>query len=202
MHELIEFLIKYSGSLTAISSIIVAVCTAIYAYLTVHLVRETKRLREAQTEPLIEIRYELSEYNCNIVYLVVRNIGAGPAYNLRFSWDLKCPEDIKKESSKILTHLEETRALKDRMEYLGPGQKFSTLLSAALREIDTELKIEFNCEYDTYNGIRKKKSYVLDLSELRGISYATHPLWKISESLENIHKDIKSITLKTTKQRN
>jgi hypothetical protein len=55
MDALFEFLNKNSGALSVLFSAAVTVATVVYAILTWKLVRETMLLREAQTEPRIEI---------------------------------------------------------------------------------------------------------------------------------------------------
>ena len=49
------------------------------------LVRETKLLRVAQTEPQVTVRVEPSEVWINLINLVVENTGAAPAFDVKLS---------------------------------------------------------------------------------------------------------------------
>jgi hypothetical protein len=53
---IIEIINQNSGLMTLLFSGVVAVSTLIYAILTWQLVSETRKTREAQTEPKIEVR--------------------------------------------------------------------------------------------------------------------------------------------------
>ena len=64
---------------------VVAGSTVAYAVLTWRLVAETRRLREAQTEPRVSMRLELAErVGHGGIELLIRNEGQGPAQNIRF----------------------------------------------------------------------------------------------------------------------
>ena len=84
MDTLFEFLTKNSGALSILFSAAVTVATVVYAILTWKLVTETRLLREAQTEPRIEITAQPFETAYNLLRLQVRNTGLGPAQRLRF----------------------------------------------------------------------------------------------------------------------
>ena len=82
--QLINLLNNNSGALQALFAGIVMLATVVYAYLTAQLVAETKRMREVQTEPNIEITASPREEFVNIITLRIENIGLGPAYNIDF----------------------------------------------------------------------------------------------------------------------
>ena len=65
---------------------VVAGSTMIYAILTWRLVSETKKMREAQTEPRISIRIELDRSGDHEYELVISNEGPGVAMNVKFSF--------------------------------------------------------------------------------------------------------------------
>ncbi len=64
-------------------TIIMAFSTLAYAVLTVILVYETRRLRQVQAEPEIVIYLAESKFVTSTFDVVVRNIGATPAYKLK-----------------------------------------------------------------------------------------------------------------------
>ena len=83
--EAIAFLNSSSGALTVLFTAVVAISTVAYAILTWSFVSETKRMREVQTEPKIEITLKPLDFAINIVRLHIRNIGLGPARNVKFT---------------------------------------------------------------------------------------------------------------------
>ena len=73
--------------LMVIFTAVVALSTGVYAVLTWQLVSETRRLREAQTEPRVSVMLELAErVGHGGMELVIRNEGQGPAQNIRFKF--------------------------------------------------------------------------------------------------------------------
>ncbi|GJG86826.1 hypothetical protein tb265_20070 [Gemmatimonadetes bacterium T265] len=56
---------------------------AVYTGLTWRQLRETSRLRQAQTDPAVIVYLEQSPHAFQVVNLVVRNVGAGTAYRVR-----------------------------------------------------------------------------------------------------------------------
>ncbi len=83
--NLIQFLNQNSGALTVLFTGVVTVSTVVYAVLTAVLVSETKKMREVQTEPRIEITLHPFESAINIVRLHIKNIGLGPAEDIKFN---------------------------------------------------------------------------------------------------------------------
>jgi primosomal protein N'' len=55
--DLIAFLNANTGALNLLFAGVVAAATVVYAWLTAKLVAETRRLRQVQTEPHIEVFY-------------------------------------------------------------------------------------------------------------------------------------------------
>ena len=55
MAEYLKYLNDNAGALNALFSGVVALATVVYAVLTAKLVRETRNLREVQTEPRVEV---------------------------------------------------------------------------------------------------------------------------------------------------
>ena len=84
MNALFEFLNQNSGALSVLFSAVVTVATVVYAILTWKLVAETRLLREAQTEPCVEITAQPLETAFNLLRLQIRNTGMGAARQLRF----------------------------------------------------------------------------------------------------------------------
>ena len=59
---MIEFLNNNSGALNAIFSLVVAIATVAYVFLTRSVVNETLLLRKAQTDPLVSISVDTFDF--------------------------------------------------------------------------------------------------------------------------------------------
>ena len=70
------WLIMFSG--------IVAVSTVAYAILTWRLVGETKKVRLAQTEPMVSVTHHPSKKGPEFIDFRIKNVGAGPALDITF----------------------------------------------------------------------------------------------------------------------
>jgi hypothetical protein len=87
MINILNFLNENNGAFSLIFSCVVALATVIYAVLTWRLVSETRRMREAQTEPNIFVNLQPREEWINFIDMVIQNIGSGPAYNIHMIYD-------------------------------------------------------------------------------------------------------------------
>jgi hypothetical protein len=181
---------KNAGALSAIFSGVVTVATVIYAWLTAKLVNETRRMREAQTEPHIQVAYRTRDEWINLLDVAVRNIGLGPAYDITFQ--LRA-EHISDEKNDLVDSLGKLGCFSKGLAYLGPNQEFSSfwtsLMDGHASKLDTRVFV--TCRYRNATGTRYEVQCVLDLSELKGISrIGEPPLLKIGKQLESMAKDL------------
>ena len=112
----LEFLNQNSGAFAVIFSAVVAIATIVYAILTWRLVSETRKMREAQTEPKISATIQPREEWINFIDMVIQNIGLGPAYNIKFEIN----PDFEYIKGKFLSEL---GFMKNALKYLAPNQK-------------------------------------------------------------------------------
>jgi len=195
MDELITYLNSNNGFFSLIFSFLVMVSTIVYAILTIILVSETRRMREIQTEPKIQIILETFETSINTIKLNIKNIGQGPALNIVFSPTViaggEKGEDVLKKFSSV-------KVFSSGLNYLGPSQYFNTnyynVLSMKVEELfNIVIKIEVK-----YNSITNKKYndiITIDFRELEGMYQLGKPnLFSIAQSLEKIEKTLHNIT--------
>lgn len=114
----IAFLNANAGALNPLFAAVVAIATGVYAWLTAKLVAETRYLREAQTEPRIEVSYRPRDEWISLIDIVIKNIGCGPAYDLSFSSSATVSN---RGSEELLSRLKELKSLNSGIAYLGPG---------------------------------------------------------------------------------
>jgi len=113
---LMEFLNENSGAFAVIFSALVAIATIVYAILTWKLVSETRKMREAQTEPKVSVTIQPREEWINFIDMVIQNIGLGPAYNIKFEIN----SDFEYMKGKFLSEL---GFMKNGLKYLALNQK-------------------------------------------------------------------------------
>lgn len=185
---------KNSGALSAIFSGVVTVATVIYAWLTAKLVNETRRMREAQTEPSLHVVYRNREEWINLLDIAVRNIGLGAAYDVTFEIRAELRDGDKND---LVDSLGKLGCFEKGLVYLGPNQEFTSfwtnLMDGQASKLDTRVFI--HCRYRSATGVRYENQCVLDLSEIKGISrIGEPPLLKIAKQLEAIAKDLNHLT--------
>jgi len=188
--NLIQFLNQNSGALTVVFTAVVTISTVVYAVLTAVLVSETKKMREVQTEPKIQITLRPLESAINIVRLHIKNIGLGPAENLKFTPTVVSGGEA---AEKLLNEFTESNFFKTGLKYFGPGQETYSHYTQMTK--DHEQKIQsvllFEMEYKSATGKKYCEKTVIDMSEMKGSYQLGKPnLYAISQSLEKMQKDI------------
>ena len=181
---------KNAGFIGLVFSLVVTVATVVTACLNARLVSETRRMREAQTEPHIQVTYKIRDEWINLLDVSIRNIGLGPAYDISF--ELRS-EAINEEKNDLIASLERLNCFSKGLAYLGPDQDFSSFWTNLTDSHSSKLetRVEVICRYRNATNVNYTIPCVLDLSELKGISRIGEPaLYKISKQMESIAKNI------------
>jgi hypothetical protein len=189
IESLLGVIEQNAGVLTLIFSSIVAISTAVYAILTWRLVTETKEMRKAQTEPKVSIHMQPDESTRGIFYLIIENIGMGPAYNITFKLD----NDIERAPGYFLS---KNGFFEKGISFLPPHQRYSILFTTWLVDYENKINSEANIEvkYRDCSGFEYSDHYSIDLSLFKDlIRSANSSQDAIAKSLENIHQDIANI---------
>jgi hypothetical protein len=192
--NIISFLNANAGVLNLLFAVVVAAATVVYAWLTAKLVAETRQLREAQTEPRIEVFYRPRDEWIALLDIVIKNIGSGPAYDLTFSCSAIVPN---KGSEELLSRLKELKSLSSGIAYLGPGQEFFsywTRMTDNFKEkLETQILVRSN--YRSATGRAYARQHVLDLSELKGVErIGEPPLLKIAKNVEKFQEQMQRLS--------
>jgi hypothetical protein len=175
-----------SGAFNVLFAGTVAVSTVFYAILTFVLVWETRRLRKVQTEPKISVYIEPEERWLNLIDLVIKNIGQGPAYDLRFT----CPEDFKlsPKREKTLSSLSFLRGI----DYLAPEQRIRTFLTDAVYILGQQTARSFQITATYRNAPNGKgrgfqETFNIDFDQLRGFEVIGEPpLYSIAKNVKEL----------------
>ena len=192
--EILDFLNKNSGALTVLFTAVVTISTVIYSILTGKLVSETKRMRQVQTEPKIEVTIKSFDFAIHIVRLHVRNIGLGPAINVKFDPKVLSGGPAAQE---LLDEFTQSNFLKTGLNYFGPGQEryshYTQMTQGHDGKIESVLAIDIS--YESTTGVKYKEQAMIDMSELKGeYQLGTPNLYSIAKSLEKMQQDISHIT--------
>lgn len=175
-----------NNTLTLIFSGIVAVCTLIYSFLTIRLVRETRLSREFHLEAFMIAYLVNSETSPNIVSLIIKNIGNGVARNLRF----KIIKDIDYPNGNSLA---EIGIFNKNLDFFPPNYSNKYLLLSLMKNYENKSKdyIEFEVTYDDAIKTNKSQIFKLEFKDIEGIWKLKPPetyIGMISFRLEKIEK--------------
>lgn len=191
--QAIAYLNSNSGALTVIFTAVVTISTVAYAILTWSLVSETKKMREVQTEPRIELTLKPLDFAINIVRLHVRNIGLGPAKNVKFTSNVASGGA---GAEKLLGEFNKANFLKTGLKYFGPGHELHSGYTQITQDFDAKIASVFiyDIKYESVTGKKHSDQVTIDISELKGMNQLGKPtLYAIAQSIENIQKDFSHV---------
>ena len=185
-----EFLNNNSGVLTLIFTAVVALSTIFYAFLTAKLVSETRKIREAQTEPRIHITLESLDFLISLTRLNIKNIGLGPASDLQFR-----PRIVSggESAENLLKEFTNSNFFKTGLRHLGPGQHVYSRYTDMRKDLEGKMDsvIAFKLDYKSVTGRQYSEEIIIDMSEMKDDYRLGKPhLYSIAQSLEKIQKDL------------
>jgi len=192
VRELVDVLNMNAGLLNLIFSFLVALATVAYAVLTVILVRETRRLREAQTEPLLSISVEPME-GSNLMFLAVENVGAAAALDVTLATD----PDIEVDRGQRLS---DYGLFKHGMRVLAPRQRLSLYIANIAGKIEDVEKRDGRFHFTVMATYRNaahreyRQSFELDLRHLVGMWNRTPTLQTLANAVEALQKDLHHVS--------
>ena len=172
----------------------VALSTVVYAVLTWKLVAETRSMRKAQTAPKVAVYYESRDDWMSLLNIVIRNVGMGPAYDIKLSLE---PSSDSPGAHLLMTELAARNVFNTGIRFLAPGQQylsyFTNIAEAAEEKLGARLRV--TVQYRTAAGEQQTDQYVLDFAELRGIlEVGEPPLTVIARSLDKVAKAAARVT--------
>lgn len=194
MLQFLESLNHYSGALTVIFTAVVTISTVIYAALTGKLVKETRIMREVQTEPKIHITVDDFDFAIHFVRLNIKNIGLGPAEDLKFE-----PSIISggESATNLLKEFTESNFFNTGLRYFGPGQNIYSMYTQTTQDYEGKSAsvLSFKLSYKSAIGKKYNEEIIIDMSEIKGRYRLGKPnLRSVADSLEKIQKDVGHLT--------
>lgn len=190
MDDLLNFLNKNAGALTILFSGIVTFATAIYAGLTWILVKETRMMREVQTEPKLQVSVSSFDFAVHIVRLHIRNIGLGPALDVVFN-----PRVLSGgvSAEKLLAEFTDVNFFSVGLKHFGPGQERVSGYTELTKDHDGKIAsiLTLDVTYRSATGKIYSDSLVIDMSEMKGGYQLGKPhAYAIAHNLEKMQEDI------------
>ena len=189
MKEFVDFLNSNSGLFNLVFAGVVSIATVFYVILTKSLVKETKKLRKVETDPLMSVYIEHDERWIQCIDLVIRNIGNGPAYDITFNINPDFLMDKNRE--KKLSDIPFMREIR----YLPPGNSLKTFLAQApevLNRDKSERCFDITTTYKGKDNKKYKEVFKIDFEMLTGKErIGEHPLVKISKTIDQVAKELR-----------
>lgn len=172
---------------------VVTISTVVYAILTGLLVAETRRMRQAQTEPRVEVIIKSREEWISLIHVYVRNVGLGPAYDITFEISAEAGEEGAKA---LIENFTRAQFFNTGLRYLGPGQEVVSDHSQMTEKFESKIEsvLIFVVRYKGSTGKNYMNRYRIDLSEFKGRTQIGKPhLYAIAQHLEKIQQDFSRI---------
>ncbi len=181
--------LSLSDIISLVFSGVVAISTVVYAVLTYQLTSETRKMREAQTEPKISISIQHREEYIKLLDMIVENIGQGPAYGVKFEVD----PDFEIVKGYFLSQL---GFVKNGVAYFAPKQKIEFFLTNIAEGFNDKVNIEIKIKvtYSSKTGKRYEDEYIISFKELAGLISLESPKSKIAYALERSERDLDKIS--------
>lgn len=132
----LESIQQYNGAITAIATVVLMLTTVAYAIFTAILVRENRLMRATATAPNVVAYLAIDKRYFNFINLVVANVGNGPAYDVRISYDGD-RDDIKSHGVRKIFSDE-----KILMNVLPQGEELRTTFGSAFDLLKNDAKLK------------------------------------------------------------
>lgn len=186
----LDVLNQNSGVVSVVFSGVVASATVVYAILTWKLVSETRRMREAQTEPRVSVTLQPRQESINLIDMVIQNIGLGPAYDMRFevSPDFECLKG---------RFLSEMGWVTEGLEYLAPRDKLQFFLTSMTDDFQEKVGTTFEVSVTYHNrlGNTYEDVYSIGFSQWAGLlQLGEPPIQRIAKNMEEIKRELRGLS--------
>jgi hypothetical protein len=184
-----SWLNQNSGAVNALLTLILAIATAIYVYLTGRLVRESIAVRKAATQPVIAVSTIPHRLHMNLLDLVIENTGGGPAYDVKF----KIQQPVIGEG---IVNLSEIGFFRDGFRYFASGQRVQFYLANAIGNLDRlkSAPIKIGVRYRGAAHSNLAEDFVLDFSTFENMSRVNEvPEQDLAETAKKIESSISAL---------
>ena len=185
LKEIVDFLNHNNGTITAIATVVLAVITFWYVWLT-------RKILKANNQPEILVYLFPSEGYSYQINLYIQNIGTGFASDITFSGNFSSIP----QNSFLNIPLQELSVFKNGIDYLGPGKKielglFSTHSMGDLINHTLNISVDY---IDAMNG-KYKDTFLLDFNKWVDFYQDENPIMSAADSLKKIATEIHRVLI-------
>ena len=191
---MIEWFESHQQLVTIIFSATVALSTVVYAVLTALLVKETRQMRRAQTEPKLVAFVEPREEFISFAHLYIQNVGSGPAFNITF--ELKCAAEDE-GGNLLISDFSGTKFLTTGIDYIGPNQRIQSRYTSFTDDYEKKIKANLTVlvKYQSSTSKNYSESFSIDMSQFQGAGgLGTPHLYEIAQSLKKLQEDFRKVS--------
>ena len=186
---MLDWLNHNSGAVNAALTLVLAIGTGIYVYLTARLVRESVLVRKSASQPLISVTTALHPFSTTILNLCIENVGGGPAYDVAFVVHQTVVSDTITDLSKI-------GFVKKGFRYFSPGQRVELFLASSIGNLERlrEHPLTIGVSYRGAAHARIAETFVIDYTELENAPHISdRPDKEIATTLAKLEANIDAI---------
>ena len=166
---IIEFLNGNHGAVTAIATLIIAVSAIISVWISKELAKENRLLRKASTEPEVAAFLKTDSRHNRAVYLVLANVGQGPAKNVVFNIRADRDDFMNHSVSSVLP----TDTVVKAASFLPQSESIESFfgMSPILSGQPPLQPFEVLVTYEDLKGTSNEAAYEIDVAEHNWISW-------------------------------
>ncbi len=186
LQALVDFANNNQGALSAVQGILSLILTFVLAIATIVYVVETRRIRQADTEPALSVYTVPHDAYIMILELVVTNYGRGAARNVAFT--------IEADNDELQARGVRGLDVLKRLSYLPPSETLRFFFGEAGKLLaQPKMKlIIIKAAFETEGGEKRTAEFVLDAQQYDGATRIGEPpeyesakaLKKIADALD------------------
>ena len=179
--------------LIVIFTAVVAVSTVFYTGITGWLSWETRKMRTAQNQPRVSVQAEVDQDGHPGYEFVIRNVGQGPAKDVRFDFSGDPSYFRKSFVGNAPPQVDQLPAIRDGLDYMEAGYTLRFTLGTVTEEEFRRASQKpwiINVRYRNLIGKPIRNTYVVDFSQLQGTFFRRNWIKETSKSLDSINKEL------------
>ena len=172
---------------------VVACSTLVYVVITAWLAIETRKMRQIQSEPRVSVQAEVDQDGHPGYELVIRNVGQGPAKDVRFDFRGDPSYFRKSFVGYAPPQVNQLPAIRDGLDYMEVGYTLRFTLGTVTEEEFRRAAQEpwtIDVRYKNLIGKPIRSTCVVDFSQFHGSLFRRNWIKEASKSLDSMSKEM------------
>jgi hypothetical protein len=178
-----------TGAISALTTVLLTILTAVYVWLTRVLVRQNFALRDDAIKPMLSVRPVQDENLFQIFNLSIENVGGGPAQSVRL-------RITNPPLAEPLKHLEKNGVFKNGIALLNVREKMQFFLADTIGDLEKlcERPIQMAATFQDQARKQYESFFVVDFREFEGfIRVGEPPLVELADNSKAIKDSLNQI---------